>query len=191
MDEVVATSIGEPRSRALLLSGFAIIAVISASIGIYGVMTYGVGSRMLGLRAALGADPGVLTRLVLRQAGIVAATAIIGLIGAGALLRLARSLPYGVGAIDVATSTLPALLLFGVTLGAAYVPARRAARVDPTTVLLKSSRSRPARPLLPIRSVHMRVTIDHLRAACAQAPNDDRAACDYASALWARGENRA
>jgi putative ABC transport system permease protein len=138
MDEVVAASIGEPRSRALLLSGFAIIAVILASIGIYGVMTYGVGSRMreFGLRAALGADPGALTRLVLRQAGIVAATgAIIGLIGAGALVRLARSLLYGVGAMDVATSTLLALLLFGVALGAAYVPARRAARVDPTAVL--------------------------------------------------------
>jgi predicted permease len=138
MDEVVAASIGEPRSRALLLSGFAIIAVILASIGIYGVMTDAVASRMreFGLRAALGADPGALTRLVLRQAGIVAATgAVIGLIGAGALLRLARSLLYGVGAIDVATSTLLMLLLFGVALGAAYVPARRAARVDPTTVL--------------------------------------------------------
>jgi predicted permease len=138
MDEVVAASIGEPRSRALLLSGFAIIAVILASIGIYGVMTYGVGSRMreFGLRAALGADPGALTRLVLQQAGIVAATgAIIGLIGAWALLRLARSLLYGVGATDVATSALLSLLLFGVALSAAYVPARRAARVDPTSVL--------------------------------------------------------
>ena len=121
-----------------LLGGFAVIALILAAIGVYGVMSYRVRrrGRELGTRLALGASPGDITRLVLRQAGLIAAVGLAA--GTAAALVFARtlsSLLFGVPPWDPATLASAAALLAGATLAASYLPARRAGRVDPVSIL--------------------------------------------------------
>jgi putative ABC transport system permease protein len=118
----------------LLLGVFASIAFALATIGIYGVMAYLVnqGTRELGIRIALGASPGNILSLVVRQGMALALTGVtIGLAAAFLLARLIRSLLFGVEATDPITFAGISLLLAIVTLLACYVPARRAARIDP------------------------------------------------------------
>ena len=121
-----------------LLAGFAAIALVLAAVGIYGVMAYRVRrrTRELGTRLALGASPAHLTRLVLRQAGAIALAGLALGIGAAAFAtRALSSLLFGVTPWDPATLAAAAGLLAAATLAASWLPARRAARVNPATSL--------------------------------------------------------
>ena len=138
MAEVIGSSIAQPRFRTTLLSLFGAAALLLAAIGIYGVLAYTVAqqTREIGIRIALGANPGKVLRLVLgrglRLAGFGTA---IGILAALMLTQLLNSLLFGVSATDPVTFAAVAGLLLGVALLACYVPARRAMRVDPMVAL--------------------------------------------------------
>jgi putative ABC transport system permease protein len=138
LDARVDESIARPRLSVLLLSGFSIIALLLAAVGIYGVMAYTVAQRTreIGVRMALGADPANVQRLVVRQGMQPALVGIgVGLVGALAASRLIASLLYGVSALDPVTYVLVPLFLAAIALLATYLPARRATRVPPTVAL--------------------------------------------------------
>ena len=135
---LVATDLALPRLYAFLLGGFATLALLVAAVGLFGVLSYVVAQRTreLGIRAALGARPPDLVRLVLRQGlGTTLVGLVLGLVAAAVLMRFVSTLLYGVGAADLPTYVgVPALLL--VVAGVAcVVPARRAARLDPLRAL--------------------------------------------------------
>jgi putative ABC transport system permease protein len=137
-DQIVAASFGQPRFRATLLGGFGLLALALAAIGIYGVMAYSVAQRTreIGIRMALGAAAGDVLGLVLRQAVRLSVVAVAaGLVGSAALARGLASFLYAVRPIDPVTFASVALLLVAVASLAAWVPARRAARVDPIAAL--------------------------------------------------------
>jgi len=138
MDQRLHDSLARQRFSMFLLGVFAVIALLLAAIGIYGVMAYSVNQRTheIGIRMALGAQPGNILQLIIKQALILASLGIaIGLAGALALTRLLSSLLFGVSATDLFTFAITPLLLGSVALLAGYVPARRAARVDPMIAL--------------------------------------------------------
>jgi putative ABC transport system permease protein len=138
LDDVVAASVAEPRFRTLLLSIFAIVSLSLAAVGLYGVVAFSVNQRRaeLGLRMALGANPGDLLRLVLREGMMpVAAGILVGLAGAAALASVMKTLLFGVDALDPVTFAAVATVLACVALAACYVPARRAMMVDPAHTL--------------------------------------------------------
>ncbi|HWW75965.1 MAG TPA: FtsX-like permease family protein [Pyrinomonadaceae bacterium] len=138
MDELLARSVAQPRFRTLLLTAFSAMALLLASVGIYGVMSYTVARRTheIGIRVALGAQLGDVLRLVVGQGMRLAVAGIIlGVAGALALARLMSGLLYGVTATDPLTFAGVALLLALVALVACLVPALRATRVDPTVAL--------------------------------------------------------
>jgi predicted permease len=138
MEASLAENTAAPRFRTLLLGIFAGLAVILAMAGVYGVMAYTVGQRSgeIGLRMALGADTGDVLRLVLRQGLALAAVGLgIGLAGAFAASRLLTSMLFEVKPNDPITYAGVAVLLGLVTLAASYIPARRAAKVDPLVAL--------------------------------------------------------
>jgi putative ABC transport system permease protein len=138
LDTRVAQSIARPRLSVWLLTGFSGVALLLAAVGIYGVMAYTVSQRTreIGVRMALGADPGNVKRLVVRQGMRPALLGVlVGLLAALAASRLLASLLYGVSAIDPVTFVLVPLFLSGVALVATYLPARRATRVLPTVAL--------------------------------------------------------
>jgi putative ABC transport system permease protein len=138
MDEVIARSIVEPRVYAFLLGLFAALAVALAAVGLYGLVSYAVSQRTheLGIRAALGATRGEITRLVLRQGlGLALAGTLIGVAGGAAATRTLVGLIPSVQPNDPATFAAVAILLLMIALAATYLPARRAARVDPMTAL--------------------------------------------------------
>jgi len=122
----------------LLLIIFAATALLLAAVGIYGVMSYAVTRRTheLGIRAALGASRREIVGLVLRQGMTLAAIGgAAGLAAAAVLTRLMAGLLYGVRPADPATLVAVTLLLGGIALLACYIPARRAAAVDPVVAL--------------------------------------------------------
>jgi putative ABC transport system permease protein len=128
----------EPRVYTLLLVVFAALAVSLAAIGLYGVISYSVAQRTheLGIRLALGADRATILRLVLRQGLVlVSIGAAIGLAGSVAVLRALAGLMRGIAPRDPATLAVVTVTLLAVALVACYVPARRAAHVDPMTAL--------------------------------------------------------
>jgi putative ABC transport system permease protein len=138
MDELISQSVGQRRLSMLLLSLFSGIALVLASIGIYGLMSYSVAqrSRELGVRIALGAARADVLRLVLRQGMSLALTGIVvGVVAAFALTRLIESQLYGVRATDPGTFAGVAVLLGATALAANLIPALRATRVDPAVVL--------------------------------------------------------
>jgi putative ABC transport system permease protein len=138
LEEIVAQNISRPRLSVWVLTGFSVMALLLAAVGIYGVMAYTVAQRTreIGVRMALGADPGNVKRLVVRQGMRPALLGIgIGLLAALAASRLIASLLYGVSAVDPVTFVLVPLFLSGVALLATYLPALRATRVLPTVAL--------------------------------------------------------
>jgi ABC-type antimicrobial peptide transport system permease subunit len=138
MDDIAAASIARPRFLTTLLGIFATVAAILAAIGLYGVIAYAVGERTreIGIRVALGASNADVLGLVLRGGLALAAMGVaIGLAGSVATTRLLRSLLFGVGPFDVATFALTAALVLAVALLATWLPARRAARLDPVEAL--------------------------------------------------------
>lgn len=138
MNELVSKSMVQPRFLALLLATFSGIALFLAAIGIYGVMAYSVAQRTqeIGVRMALGARQHHVLRLVLGQSlGMLILGAVIGLAGAFALTRLMRTLLFEITATDPLTYVSVIGLLTVVALLACYIPARRAAKVDPLVAL--------------------------------------------------------
>jgi predicted permease len=138
MDSLISDSVASQRFSMILLVVFAALALVLASVGIYGVISYLVGQRgrEIGIRIALGAQPGDILRLILGRGGKLAGAGIaVGLAAALGLTRLMASLLYGVGATDPSTFAGVAVLLALVALTACYVPARRATKVDPVVAL--------------------------------------------------------
>jgi hypothetical protein len=138
MDAVVDRSLAQRRMSTALFGAFAVVSLLLASVGVYGVMAFGVARRVreFGIRVALGARRADLTRLVLREgAGLAGAGIVAGLAGAALLSGAMRSLVYGVGLRDAASFALSAGALLGVAVLASYLPARRAASVDPAVTL--------------------------------------------------------
>ena len=138
MEERVGASYARRRFNTLLLGSFAAVAVVLACVGIYGVMSFMVSqrSREIGLRVALGAKPArVLGMVVGRSAVLTAAAVGVGIVGAGVGTRVMSSLLFGVGPLDVVTFISTTLVVCAVALGAAYLPARRATKVDPIIAL--------------------------------------------------------
>jgi putative ABC transport system permease protein len=141
MDDVVANSLGTRRVSMQLFAVFAIAALLLAAIGIYGVMAYSVTQRTqeIGIRMALGAQRSDVLALVIRQGMTLTVIGVaVGLAGAFALTRLMANLLFGVAATDSLTFIAIPLLLLFVALVACYLPARRAARLDPTIALAQS-----------------------------------------------------
>ncbi len=126
------------RTFATLTSGFGVLAVALACVGIYGIMAYSVANRRneIGIRMALGAQPVQVRGMILRESTWLALVGIVvGVGGALLLTRLVRTMLYGIQANDPATIAAGCSLLLLVALGASWIPARRAARVQPMEAL--------------------------------------------------------
>jgi|SRR5664280_1478705 ABC-type antimicrobial peptide transport system permease subunit len=138
MNQMVADSLASQRFSMILLSLFAALALLLASIGIYGVISYVVSERTreIGVRMALGAERMDILRIVLGSGGKLLVIGVgAGIIVALALTRLMSSLLYGIRATDPLTFVAVTLLLSVVALLACYLPARRASMVDPIVAL--------------------------------------------------------
>jgi ABC-type antimicrobial peptide transport system permease subunit len=138
MEAMLSYNIAVPRFRTLLFAVFASLAVLLAMAGVYGVMAYTVGQRSneVGLRIALGAMPGSVVRLILGQGFSLACIGIaLGLAGSIAATRLLKSMLFQVQPNDPLVYLAVAVLLAVVTLVAGYVPATRAAKIDPLVAL--------------------------------------------------------
>ena len=138
MDQWVSNNAAQPRLNTVLLSAFAFVALLIASIGIYGVLAYSVSQRTgeIGVRMALGATPRGVLRLIVHEGMRVALIGIgAGLLGGLALGRTLSSLVFGVPVRDPVTFTAVAVMLAGVALAACAIPALRASRVDPIIAL--------------------------------------------------------
>ena len=138
LDEYLSASVARPRFNTLLLAIFAGLALILTAVGLYGVMNYSVTQRTheIGIRAALGAQQHDVLKMVVRQGMTLTAIGIgAGLVGAYFLTQLLASLLFGVSATDPVTFIAISIILAGVALGACYVPARRATKVDPMIAL--------------------------------------------------------
>jgi predicted permease len=135
---LIDTSLSQERLMASLVSGLGALALSLAAIGIYGVISFHVArrTREIGIRVALGATSGDVRRMVLRQVLVSVGIGIaLGLACAAAATRLIASMLYGVRATDIATYAGAVALLAATAAAAAYIPARRAARVEPLTAL--------------------------------------------------------
>jgi predicted permease len=138
MREVLLRSLSAPRLGAELLGGFGLLALILAAIGTYGVMSYSVSQRSqeIGIRMALGAQPGDVLRLILANGlAMVCAGVAVGLGLSSLLARSMSALLYGIGAFDAPSFLITAVLLIAVAMAACYLPARRAMCVDPIVAL--------------------------------------------------------
>lgn len=131
-------AVGQPRFRTTLIAIFGLLALVLAAVGIYGVISYSVSQRTheMGVRLALGAQTGDLLKLVLKQGAVLSLVGVaIGLSASAALTQLLKSLLFDVSATDFPTFISISLLLTTVALLACYIPARRAAKVDPLVAL--------------------------------------------------------
>ena len=138
MDQLVASSMAQRRFSMLLLGIFAVIALLLAAVGLYGVIAYSVTQRTreIGLRIALGAQQADVLKLILGQGLVLAGVGLaLGLAAAVVLTRLMSTMLFGVSAMDRTTLVAVSLLLGFVALLASYIPARRATKVDPLVAL--------------------------------------------------------
>jgi putative ABC transport system permease protein len=138
MGQLTGEASADSRFRAYLLGAFGLLGLLLAIVGMYGVMAYAVAqrSRELGVRAALGARPADLIRLVIKDAGLLAiAGVVLGLIGAWSLTGLTQRLLFEVTPRDPITFAVTTTLLSAAALLASWLPARRAGRTDPIGVL--------------------------------------------------------
>jgi putative ABC transport system permease protein len=138
MDDVLAAATSRERFQTLLLTMFATLALVLACVGLYGVISYAAAQRTheIGVRMALGAQPGDVLRLVLRQGMTLTFSGLLlGLAGGLAVMRVMSDLLFGVTATDAVTYLSVGTLLVLVAFVACYVPARRATKVDPLTAL--------------------------------------------------------
>jgi putative ABC transport system permease protein len=138
LDQIVARSISQPRFYTTVLTAFALVALVLAAIGIFGVLSYAVAQRTreIGIRMALGAQHRVVLGLVVRDAMILAGIGVVaGILAASYLSRTLATLLFEVSPADPLTFLGAAILLMVVALVASYLPARRATDVDPLTAL--------------------------------------------------------
>jgi predicted permease len=138
LDEYVDDSIADTRFETVLLGAFGVLALVLTAVGLFGVISYTVvqRTREVGVRLALGAAPGAIAGMIVKNGVWLAGVGVgIGLAAAFGLTRLMRSLLYGVSPLDPITFFGVPIVLFGVALVATYVPARRAAKVDPMVAL--------------------------------------------------------
>lgn len=138
MQDRLEQSLARRRFSSAMLGAFSLFALLLASVGVYGVMSYLVAQSRhdVGLRMALGAQPGDILRLVMRQGMTLAGIGIVaGLIGALVLTRSMSSLLFGIRTTDAATFLSVAALLALIALLASVIPAFRATRVDPIVAL--------------------------------------------------------
>jgi putative ABC transport system permease protein len=138
MREILDRFVARPRFDLVLLGSFAALALVLALVGIYGVVSYSVTQRTheIGVRMALGAERWTVLRMVVGHAAILAGAGIaVGLLGSYAATRVLQSFLFGVAPHDGATFAAVSVLLLSVCLAASYVPARRAARMDPLEAL--------------------------------------------------------
>lgn len=136
--ELLSQGLWAPRMAAALLSVFGLVALVLAAIGIYGVMAYSIAQRTreVGIRMALGAQPGDVVRMVMGQGlRVIAAGVGVGIIGAVAAARLLSGLLFGISALNPATYLLAAVTMGLIGVVACYIPARRAVSVDPLRAL--------------------------------------------------------
>ena len=138
LDQIKAGSMAGNRLNSIMLGSFAAVALLLSAIGIYGVISYSVVQRTheIGIRTALGASRGGVMGLILRSGMLMTIVGLaVGLLGALALTRLIATLLFGVGARDPITMAGVGTILAVVAAFASYVPARRAAKVDPVICL--------------------------------------------------------
>jgi putative ABC transport system permease protein len=138
LEETIGNSIARPRAISLLLGVFALVALLLAAVGVYGVMAYSVRERTqeIGIRMALGATAGAVFRMVIGQAlRLVSIGVAVGLAAAAALTRVLERLLFEVDALDPWTFAVTALVLLAVATVASYVPARRSMRLAPVEAL--------------------------------------------------------
>ena len=138
MEENMATTVAQPRFRTWLIGILAMLALVLAAVGVYGVMSYTVTQRTseIGVRVALGAQPGDVFRIIVGQGLRLALFGVaVGLVAALILTRLLQSFLFGISAYDPLTFIVVSALLTLVAVAASYFPARRATRVDPMIAL--------------------------------------------------------
>ena len=141
LDQIVDRAVSPRRFIVSLLAGFAALALILASIGVYAVISYSVSQRIqeIGIRMALGASPGAVRQLILTETMRLAAIGIaFGLVGSLVLMRLVTTLLYGVTSRDTLTLTVTVTVLSVVAIAAGYLPALRASRIEPMSALRSS-----------------------------------------------------
>jgi len=138
LDQFASNAVAGSRFTTVLLGAFAAVALLLAAIGLYGLLAYLVSrrTREIGVRMALGASRGGVLRMILLRALVLTAAGTgVGVVGALAATRLMQGLLFGVSATDGITFALVPVLLLVVALTAAYLPASRATRIDPTVAL--------------------------------------------------------
>jgi predicted permease len=138
VDQIRDESVAPRRLNAMLVSSFGILAMIVAAVGIAGVLAFSVSARTneIGVRMSLGADSGMVQRMVLSEGGrLVLIGLAVGVVGALSLTRLMQGLLFGVPPHDPVTLTIVSLIMAVVGIGACWIPAFRAARIDPAVAL--------------------------------------------------------
>ena len=138
MEEILGRSASDRQFSMLLFGSFAALALLLAAVGLYGVLAYAVAQRKseIGIRMALGADKGDVSNLILKEGMKPAAAGIAaGLLGAFFTTQILKSFLFGTAPTDPLTFCLVPILLLGVAALACYIPAARAARIDPTVAL--------------------------------------------------------